>query len=97
MGEASEAFRTHQNEQSDDFLELDAPERRHRTFGLLGLLFLGVGAGLLAISVLLTSTLSKGSLDLLVLILWLGTASLAFGGLGLLGAAGITTLVRKAR
>jgi hypothetical protein len=78
----------------DDFLDLDMPENRHRTFGRLGLLVLGAGAALSLVSLLLTSMLAGGMLDLLVLILWLGSGSLGLAGLGLLGLAGFKALAR---
>jgi hypothetical protein len=83
------------NQSAGDFLELDFPERRHRTFGRLGLLFLGAGAALLLVSSLLTITVAQGNvLDLLVVILWLGGGLLGIVGLGLVGLAGISALTR---
>jgi len=85
----------HQEEPTGDFLELDFPERRHRTFGRLGLLFLGAGAALFLVASLLTVTLAKGNLlDLLVVILWLGGSLLGIVGLGLIGLAGISAITR---
>ena len=81
----------------DDFLELDNPERQDRTFGRLGLLALGTGASIFVISFLLMSTVAKGSLlDLVVLVLWLGSACLALAGVGLLALACFKALMRKA-
>lgn len=85
------------DEPADDILELNDPERGHRTLGRLGLLVLGVSAALFLLSFLLTSILvSGGVLDLLVLILWLGGTLLAIAGVGLLAMAGIEAVRRKA-
>lgn len=85
-----------QEEPADDILELDSPANRHRTFGRLGLIFLGSGVALFLTSLLLVSTLVAGNLlDLVVLVLWLATAALVIGGLGLLAVAGVTAMARK--
>jgi hypothetical protein len=85
------------DEAADDILELNHPERRHRTLGRLGLLALGVSAALFLFSFLLMAILTTGSvLDLVVLILWLGGTLLAIAGVGLLAVAGIEAFRRSA-
>jgi len=84
-----------QKQAADDLLELDSPAHRHRTFGRLGLLFLGPSVVLFVTSLLLVSTVATGNLlDLVVLVLWLAAAGLAICGLVLLAIAGITAVVR---
>ena len=87
---------TGQADPDDDFLELGDPERRHQTFARLGLLVLGAGAALFLIPLLLRFVSAGSLLDVLALILWLGSAFLGLAGLGLLGVAGIKALLRKA-
>ena len=98
MSESAQGMPLHSRDQpsDDDILELDSPANRHRTFGRLGLIFLGSGVALFLTSILLVSTLAAGNLlDLVVLVLWLASAALIIGGLGLLAIAGITALTRK--
>ena len=97
MSEPAQGMPQHNQDQpSDDILELDSPVNRHRTFGRLGLIFLGSGVALFLMSLLLVSTLAAGNLlDLVVLVLWLASAALVIGGLGLVAAAGISAVTRK--
>jgi hypothetical protein len=97
MTESAQPIPDHNQDQpTDDILELDSPSHRHRTFGRLALIFLGSGVALFLTSLLLVSTLAAGNLlDLVVLVLWLASAALVIGGLGLLAVAGITALMRK--
>jgi len=95
MSESAEGLQRQTQEQSaDDILELDSPA--HRTFGRLGLLFLGPSAVLFVTSLLLVSTVAHGNLlDLVVLVLWLAAAGLAICGLVLLAIAGVTAVMRR--
>ena len=97
MSESAQPIPDHNEDQpTDDILELDSPSHLYRTFGRLGLIFLGSGVALFLTSLLLVSTLAAGNLlDLVVLVLWLASAALVIGGLGLLAVAGITALTRK--
>ncbi len=79
-----------------DFLELGDPERRHRAYARLGLLVLGVGVALFLFPLLLRLVFAGSLLDLVALILWLGSACLGLAGLGLLVVAGFKALLKKA-
>ena len=83
----------------DNLLNLDAPDVAMPTvLTRIAVMALGAAAAIFVVSFLLVSTIPKGTLfDLIILVAWLAVGALAIGGLALLAAAGIAKITRSAK
>jgi hypothetical protein len=82
----------------DDLLSLDAPDVAMPTvLARIALMALGAAAAIFLVSIVLVSTLPKGtSFDVVILVAWLAVGALSIGGFALLTAAGIAKVTRSA-
>ena len=85
------------DDEPGDLLNLDAPHvAMPSVLSRLALMALGSAAAIFVVSIVLVTTVPKGTVfDVIVLVTWLGVGFLSLGGFALLAAAGITKVVKS--